>query len=55
MRARLSLLYGDGADERLARIVKLAERYALPTRSAGGDDLWSERDVALITYGDQIV
>lgn len=50
---RLRLLYGDGAADCLEQIERLAgafETAVVRSRS----DLWSGRDVVLITYGDQI-
>jgi sucrose phosphorylase len=53
MRVRLSAIYGDEGDACLSRIGHLLRMYAprLPRGKAAG---WSERDVVLITYGDQI-
>ncbi|MCA9069638.1 MAG: hypothetical protein KDA84_11975, partial [Planctomycetaceae bacterium] len=50
---RLKQLYGADAEQTLARIAPLAEKYThlkRPTR----EPLWDERDTILITYGDQI-
>ncbi len=49
---RLHRLYGSRAAECLERVVTLAARYApkLPARKTA----WDERDVALITYADQV-
>lgn len=54
MRTRLARLYGDRAEECLTRIAELAARHASPAASPVDVELWNERDVALITYGDQI-
>jgi len=50
IRARLEQLYGERADDCLQRILAAVGKYPIPDRPAG----WSERDVVLITYGDQI-
>ncbi len=53
MLEKLRLLYGEQADGVLGRIDQLADRYAgLRDRPSG--PLWDERDVVLITYGDQV-
>ena len=53
LRLCLTQLYGDGAPRYLSRIAALTDRY--PTQLAGEcSSLWSEHDVILITYGDQI-
>ena len=53
LRARFVQIYGERASECLERIYRLAERAEPPLRSRP-QQLWDERDVALITYGDQI-
>ena len=60
--AKLATLYGDRAEETLAGIETLADRYAdIPPRkgAAGGGEvnpgeLWDETDAVLITYGDMV-
>lgn len=50
---RLEFLYGARAGECLTALMKVCARYAdLPRRLA--QPLWSERDVVLISYADQI-
>ncbi len=49
--AKLATLYGERADEALAGIEALADRYDLPAR---GEQLWDETDAVLITYGDMV-
>ncbi len=53
IRGRLQTLYGQLADTSLARIVQLVEYYGprLPTRT---QENWDQRDIVLITYGDQL-
>ncbi|MEM9704114.1 MAG: alpha-amylase family glycosyl hydrolase, partial [Planctomycetota bacterium] len=51
LKAKLATLYGDRADDALARVEAVADRYAL---SAKRDDLWNESDAVLITYGDMV-
>ncbi len=50
---RLEMLYGDGSRPTLNRIVTLLESYQrnLPGNSR---TCWDQRDVVLITYGDQV-
>ncbi|MEM7811133.1 MAG: sugar phosphorylase [Planctomycetota bacterium] len=48
----LRSLYGEAGDATLARLDDLAGRYAGISGRDGG--LWDERDVVLITYGDQV-
>ncbi len=50
IRPRLDLLYGSRADECLEGILRVAAQYAASDTPA----TWSERDVVLITYGDQV-
>lgn len=50
---RLTRLYGSDADRCFERIRELAGRYCLPTTDRS-EPIWTERDVVLITYGDQI-
>ncbi len=50
---RLKMLYGDDANETLARIENLISRYSGQKRPQR-QSLWDERDTVLITYGDQI-
>ncbi len=52
--ARLSVLYGDQARAVHDQVVPLIEEYRSDTPSAGERAPWSERDVVLITYADQI-
>ncbi|MBN1851927.1 MAG: DUF3459 domain-containing protein [Pirellulales bacterium] len=56
MSVRLERLYGDRAGDYVARIRSLLDRFlAMPPRhDMGLRPLWSERDVMLITYGDQV-
>jgi glycosidase len=53
MRGRLQTLYGDRAETCLARIMQLVEDYVprLPKRT---EAKWDQRDIVLITYGDQL-
>ncbi len=53
LRPRLELLYGPRADACLARIMILARDYA-PALQKQQRPAWDERDVVLITYGDQV-
>lgn len=53
VRARLERLYGAGAETCLAGVERIAERHA-DLRRRDPESLWSERDVVLITYGDQV-
>lgn len=49
--SRLSVLYPGSANDVLARLEELCDRFETrPPR----DELWSEHDVVLITYADQI-
>lgn len=50
IRARLQVLYGDRASQCLRDLVEVIEKY--PRLHSSND--WSERDVVLITYGDQV-
>lgn len=50
LRGRLSYLYGDRAEEALTTVQDVLSRYQPAKRQAG----WSERDIVLITYGDQV-
>ncbi|QDT36328.1 sugar phosphorylase [Stratiformator vulcanicus] len=53
IRSLLEPLYPDRVDEVAGRLDELAGRYTdLPKRDADG--LWDERDIVLITYGDQV-
>lgn len=52
MTARLERLYGDGASEILDRLAGVVAKNGLPRDSASSR--WSEDDVVLITYGDQV-
>ena len=52
MLRRLRLLYGDDADSTLERIASLAENFTPPAAARG--ELWTERDVVVITYADQV-
>ncbi len=50
---RLHEIYGDQASTVLPRLLQLMDKYrSLP--HAGAEELWDQRDVVLITYGDQI-
>ena len=49
----LTQLYGEGALTCLGRVVALGNRYA-PQIQLRESCLWDERDVVLITYGDQL-
>ncbi|HJN07694.1 MAG TPA: sugar phosphorylase [Pirellulaceae bacterium] len=53
LRSRLTTLYEDRADECLSKLLQLVEQHfrRLPADSRCG---WDERDVVLITYGDQV-
>ena len=53
MQGRLKTLYGNEADACFARILKLIEDYAarIPAKERIN---WDQRDVVLITYGDQL-
>ncbi|NQT11630.1 MAG: hypothetical protein HQ582_02705, partial [Planctomycetes bacterium] len=53
LRPLLGELYGDRAEECLGRIVGMASRYGpeMPRDERSG---WDQRDVVLITYGDQV-
>ncbi len=53
MLKHLTHLYGSDAARCFQQIAELAGRHDLPVREPAGD-LWNERDVVLITYGDQI-
>jgi len=53
LRARLDRLYGARADACMDRIQRLLEHYA-PLLPKPPRHLWDERDVVLITYGDQV-
>jgi len=50
---RLARLYGDRAAECLEKILTVVRRFG-PGLSARPGPLWDERDVVLITYGDQV-
>ncbi|MGH7202614.1 MAG: alpha-amylase family glycosyl hydrolase, partial [Planctomycetaceae bacterium] len=50
---KLNRLYGADGPAVFEGIAQLTDRYAgLPARPGG--ELWSERDIVLITYGDQV-
>ena len=51
--ADLTLLYGDAAPACRERFVSVCERHR-PATVRPAESLWNERDVVLITYGDQI-
>ncbi|MFQ5734990.1 MAG: alpha-amylase family glycosyl hydrolase, partial [Planctomycetaceae bacterium] len=53
LRAHLSHLYGNTADDCVERIERIVSDAALPEPSAPAG-LWNERDAVLITYGDQV-
>lgn len=57
MRERLTMLYGTDAERTLQRIDRLVADHS-PSRHTPGNataaELWNERDVVLITYGDQV-
>ncbi|QDS98012.1 alpha-amylase family glycosyl hydrolase [Adhaeretor mobilis] len=53
---RLELLYGEAASEVLPRLIELIEKHAttaLPS-DAREQRRWTQEDVVLITYGDQV-
>jgi len=52
---QLQTIYSERADEVLPQVLQLTERYVdrFADRSVA-EELWSERDVVLITYGDQV-
>jgi sucrose phosphorylase len=50
---RLQTIYGERSTEVLPSVIELAERYADRFPSAP-ESLWTERDITLITYGDQV-
>lgn len=50
VRTRLQFLYGDQADACLRKLIDVVQQYPPSQQQAG----WSERDVVLITYGDQV-
>ena len=55
LRGRLEMLYGEGADAALAVIeAEFASLLAEPPPEISTTSLWSERDVVLITYADQL-
>jgi glucosylglycerate phosphorylase len=51
IRSRLAVLYPDDADAVLQRLERRCDRMQ---RRPPADQLWTERDVVLITYADQI-
>jgi hypothetical protein len=53
LRPRLERLYGEQAEQCLERVAALVERIA-PSIPAADPPIWDERDVVLITYGDQV-
>lgn len=53
LRSHLEHLYGDQAATALASLTELIDRYGTLTRPNESHD-WDQRDVTLITYGDQI-
>jgi glycosidase len=53
LQERLRLLYGRRADECLSRLLALVRKY-LPNMPPARKPTWDERDVLLITYGDQV-
>jgi sucrose phosphorylase len=53
LRQHLELLYGARASQCLDRILQLMQRYA-PSIAPPRKPAWDERDVVLITYGDQV-
>ena len=50
IKARTELLYGERAEECLQGILQTIRKYPRSDSAAK----WSERDIVLITYGDQI-
>ncbi len=53
IREKLEFLYGERVDEGLLQIEQLAERHASPMVDGPPPEL-TQRDIVLITYGDQI-
>ena len=53
VRPLLETIYGDRSADVLREIVDLVARHAA-NASRVGDELWNQRDVVLITYGDQV-
>ncbi len=51
---RLERLYGERALEAAKAILAAIERVDLGSVAISDDDRWDERDVVLITYGDQV-
>lgn len=50
---RLDLLYGDDAENCFQRLVAVCSKYETQLPNVP-PPLWSERDIVLITYGDQV-
>ena len=53
----LRCLYGDRADQLVPAVIEIANRFSQPVpprQASPSDRRWSERDIALITYGDQV-
>ena len=50
---RLTRLYGEEASACLSRIVESGSKYDSPS-SRSQNEMWTERDVVLITYADQV-
>jgi len=53
VRGRLANIYGDRAEVVLPRVLNLIEEHT-PQHGAGRSGRWDQRDVVLITYGDQV-
>ncbi|MGI9429731.1 MAG: alpha-amylase family glycosyl hydrolase [Bythopirellula sp.] len=51
---RLERLYADRAQEAAAAILAAIERVNLQAPDSDRTELWNQRDVVLITYGDQV-
>lgn len=54
LRRQFELLYGQAADECLARLIMLAGRYDLSPHTRPAARRWSQADILLITYGDMV-
>jgi len=54
LESRLRRLYGQRCDEALPLVVDAINRVNLSEVDQSSDERWNQRDVVLITYGDQI-
>ncbi|NOZ39340.1 MAG: sugar phosphorylase [Planctomycetes bacterium] len=54
IRLRLERLYGERASEAAEAVWAAIERVDLSSAKTSDDNRWNERDVVLITYGDQL-